>query len=802
MRPWCFNTILVALAGLAVPGALRAQGPRRGGWPDRAWTYIYEARFADGEPEGTGIVGTPGEFVSLDGTWDYLNPASAWLGDLLGEDATSGGAAMMLRAGQGDNESGGGAADAETLAIFDAVGLPGSNPRLYFERFLTADPSGTGQPLIDFAAGVTIIARFRYFSLDRLRADTDLQVQLGLAASDIAALGGGEIVDGSEYDESPRESFFDQKGMFMVTRRDVYAPDPQAGILGVGGIYFGVANDGDDSWDPANQVVPAAPGPPAGVRIAYILGGPENRNFAFQGSADSRLVAILRARGAQVTILDDTGPQGHQFYESTDPGYGGTDGPDAVAHDFDLVIISSTVGSAGVATDNNNDGTPDDPDLGYRFREVPFILWESGLVRKGYAWMANPADATQGGFVVGTPPTATRSTITITDNTHPITAAFEPGDLEVFHNPQRMSATTDPFFGTVAPGVLVLARNPADNFSPLALLCTADPQSGDLGDGAPALARQVLFFFEDESAAAMNENGQRLFDRAVEWALGDEKASLLGASPPAPVPPAETIPSFYINLGATPALEAAGLPLTTRVLRGAFLRDFSAADARVPSVGGDTRVWMPLPEATTEEFVSVTITAAPEESGAGGGPGGGPPRMRVKVYLSGATEPSIEIQDHHLDPDILPAIAATDDGSGPNDGTGLGMGLWRNRTGGYLDVDYFGVLAGAVDPGEPAGGGFVRGDANGDGKIDLSDGIAILQFLFLGASEPACRDAADVDDNGRFELTDAIRDFNWLFLGGPRPGPPSPSGGQYAAVDCGLDPTQDAFDCAAFGPCS
>jgi hypothetical protein len=31
---------------------------------------------------------------------------------------------------------------------------------------------------------------------------------------------------------------------------------------------------------------------------------------------------------------------------------------------------------------------------------------------------------------------------------------------------------------------------------------------------------------------------------------------------------------------------------------------------------------------------------------------------------------------------------------------------------------------------------FIRGDTNGDGKIDISDAIYILQFLFLGGPAP------------------------------------------------------------------
>ncbi|MCZ6793734.1 MAG: hypothetical protein O7J95_08990 [Planctomycetota bacterium] len=93
------------------------------------------------------------------------------------------------------------------------------------------------------------------------------------------------------------------------------------------------------------------------------------------------------------------------------------------------------------------------------------------------------------------------------------------------------------------------------------------------------------------------------------------------------------------------------------------------------------------------------------------------------------------------------------------------------------------------------GGGpeFVRGDADSNGSINLTDGIVILNFLFPGATPPACLDAADTDDDGgeRPTLTDAVIIFGWLFSGGRAPGEPTPDAPSYAADRCGPDPTDD-----------
>jgi len=82
---------------------------------------------------------------------------------------------------------------------------------------------------------------------------------------------------------------------------------------------------------------------------------------------------------------------------------------------------------------------------------------------------------------------------------------------------------------------------------------------------------------------------------------------------------------------------------------------------------------------------------------------------------------------------------------------------------------------------------FVRGDANQDGRAEISDAVFTIGYLFLGGTPPACEDALDMDDLGTIELTDAIYLLSHLFLGGPAPPPPFPV--------AGFDPTADGLDC-------
>ncbi len=78
---------------------------------------------------------------------------------------------------------------------------------------------------------------------------------------------------------------------------------------------------------------------------------------------------------------------------------------------------------------------------------------------------------------------------------------------------------------------------------------------------------------------------------------------------------------------------------------------------------------------------------------------------------------------------------------------------------------------------------FHRGDPNSSGATDISDGIAIFGYLFLGNAAPGCLEAADADNNGSIDISDGISLLNFLFLGGPPPAVPSPP-----PAPCGLDP--------------
>jgi hypothetical protein len=88
---------------------------------------------------------------------------------------------------------------------------------------------------------------------------------------------------------------------------------------------------------------------------------------------------------------------------------------------------------------------------------------------------------------------------------------------------------------------------------------------------------------------------------------------------------------------------------------------------------------------------------------------------------------------------------------------------------------------------------FIRGDANGDGRVSLSDSAAIMGFLFLGAPEIECLSSADTNDDNTLDILDELFILVSLYSGAaPIPSPyPAP----------GPDPTPDEgwLGCGRYG---
>ncbi len=109
---------------------------------------------------------------------------------------------------------------------------------------------------------------------------------------------------------------------------------------------------------------------------------------------------------------------------------------------------------------------------------------------------------------------------------------------------------------------------------------------------------------------------------------------------------------------------------------------------------------------------------------------------------------------------------------------GLPAGWYMLGVKGGAFPTYFEVAVGGT-PGEAR---FRRGDANDDRRVDLSDSVAVLNYLFLGSARPPCLEAANANDDLRLDLSDAVFILGFLFLGQDVPPAPGPR-------DCGPDAT-------------
>jgi hypothetical protein len=90
---------------------------------------------------------------------------------------------------------------------------------------------------------------------------------------------------------------------------------------------------------------------------------------------------------------------------------------------------------------------------------------------------------------------------------------------------------------------------------------------------------------------------------------------------------------------------------------------------------------------------------------------------------------------------------------------------------------------------------FIRGDANVDGRKDVSDAVFTLNVIFRGLGTFRCQDAAEFNDDGQLDVSDAIGCLSFLFLQGRAPSSPFPG--------CGCDPTADALlFCSAYPMCN
>jgi hypothetical protein len=64
---------------------------------------------------------------------------------------------------------------------------------------------------------------------------------------------------------------------------------------------------------------------------------------------------------------------------------------------------------------------------------------------------------------------------------------------------------------------------------------------------------------------------------------------------------------------------------------------------------------------------------------------------------------------------------------------------------------------------------FTRGDANGDGLIDIADVVYLINYLFVDGPPPPAIKAGDANCDGVINIADVVFLINYLFIDGPEP---------------------------------
>jgi hypothetical protein len=143
----------------------------------------------------------------------------------------------------------------------------------------------------------------------------------------------------------------------------------------------------------------------------------------------------------------------------------------------------------------------------------------------------------------------------------------------------------------------------------------------------------------------------------------------------------------------------------------------------------------------------------------------------------------VDPPDHHLKPGSPCIDAGTAEGAPTTDIEGRGR-----PCGNGVDIGAYEFGACPVSATR-----FVRGNADGEGGIDLSDPILLLTYLFIGGVAPGCLDAADWNDDDHLNISDAVGSLIFQFGGGSPPKSPYPG--------CGIEDTIEGPGCLSYPGC-
>jgi len=72
--------------------------------------------------------------------------------------------------------------------------------------------------------------------------------------------------------------------------------------------------------------------------------------------------------------------------------------------------------------------------------------------------------------------------------------------------------------------------------------------------------------------------------------------------------------------------------------------------------------------------------------------------------------------------------------------------------------------------------GYIVGDTDGSGEIDIDDVVFLITYIFAGGPAPDPLEAGDADCSGAIDIDDVVYLIAYIFSGGPPPGDPDDNG--------------------------
>ncbi len=91
------------------------------------------------------------------------------------------------------------------------------------------------------------------------------------------------------------------------------------------------------------------------------------------------------------------------------------------------------------------------------------------------------------------------------------------------------------------------------------------------------------------------------------------------------------------------------------------------------------------------------------------------------------------------------------------------------------------------------GSNFRRGDLDGNNVVDITDPLLVIEYSILGSYRLSCLDSGDANDDGRVDISDTVYLLGYIFRG--TDAPPAPFN------VCGSDETPDGIECLEYNSC-